>query len=350
MPNKEYFITNENLQKFAAQLLIGAKVIAPIKFGNNNIIDEITIETVKDINLNGFRTIEPLKSYLFKLIERVSTYFEGDVNPKPEKLVFFGARGCDIEAIEVLDYVYTQGEIKDSFYANNRAELTIIGADCTDCGRTCFCTMVNGKPYPIKMFDLNLTPVKDGYIVEIGTDKGRALIEANPELFEEAAKERANEKVKLRMNVADLLAKNNANYKVKLELKEIHQRNLENKAWKMLTKDCVECSACNFACPTCTCFLLLDQKAGEGGKRDKVWDACLKAGYTRVAGGSNPRGSLFQRLQNRYQCKFDYSHDRLGRYTCVGCGRCIDGCCGNIDMRKIFVELEKQVPLTAKLK
>jgi ferredoxin len=68
-----------------------------------------------------------------------------------------------------------------------------------------------------------------------------------------------------------------------------------------------------------------------------------------VAGGSNPRGKLYQRLQNRYHCKMDYSYDRLGRYTCVGCGRCIDGCAGNIDMRKIFAELERQAPLTAKL-
>jgi ferredoxin len=68
-----------------------------------------------------------------------------------------------------------------------------------------------------------------------------------------------------------------------------------------------------------------------------------------VAGGANSRPKLYERLQNRYHCKFDYSFDRLGRYTCVGCGRCIDGCAGNIDMRRIFVELEQQAPLTAKL-
>ena len=111
----------------------------------------------------------------------------------------------------------------------------------------------------------------------------------------------------------------------------------------------MECSACNFICPTCTCFLLLDQEKDKDKKceRYKVWDACLKASYAKVAGGANPRGKLHERLQNRYHCKFDYSFDRLDRYTCVGCGRCIDGCAGNIDMRKIFMELEKQAPFTA---
>ncbi|MFA4967585.1 MAG: hypothetical protein WC624_05135, partial [Candidatus Margulisiibacteriota bacterium] len=206
MANKEYFITNDNLQKFVAQLLNEAKVIAPIKFENKNIIEEITAEKIKDINLYGYRTVEPFKSYIFKLIEKVSNYFGEDVDPKPEKIIFFGARGCDIEAIEVLDSVYAEGDIKDGFYVNNRANLTIIGADCTDCGKTCFCTMMNGKPYSVKMFDINLTPLGDGYVAEIGTDKGRALIEDNKSLFAEAAKDPLNEKVKLRTNMVDLLS------------------------------------------------------------------------------------------------------------------------------------------------
>jgi len=168
-------------------------------------------------------------------------------------------------------------------------------------------------------------------------------------LFDEATAGKLEEKALNRQRVLDLLSQKNAKYKLKLGLSETHKRNLENKAWRTLTKDCVECSACNFTCPTCTCFLLLDQAGGGRFEKHKVWDACLKAGYARVAGGANPRGKLFERLQNRYHCKFDYSFDRLNRYTCVGCGRCIDGCAGSIDMRKIFVELERQVPLTAKL-
>jgi formate hydrogenlyase subunit 6/NADH:ubiquinone oxidoreductase subunit I len=168
-------------------------------------------------------------------------------------------------------------------------------------------------------------------------------------LFFEATADSLDKKERNRKKVAGLLDETNRSFRLKRDISESHKRNLENKIWKVLTKDCVECSACNFICPTCTCFLLLDQKNGKENERHKVWDACLKAGYQEVAGGSNPRGKLYERLQNRYHCKFDYSFDRLNRYTCVGCGRCIDGCAGNIDMRKIFVELEKQAPLTAKL-
>jgi len=346
---REHFLSKENFRDFIKELLNGGKVIAPVRFNDRNIIEEINESSIESINLTGFRAVEPFKSYIFKPIERVSSYFENDASPRPGKFVFLGARGCDLEALEVLDRVFLEGQFKDPFYAANRENIIIIGADCTDCGQTCFCTLVNGKPYPLKMFDLNLSPIDDGYLVEVGSDKGQRMVEENIGLFFEPLKPHQNEKAKLRQNVISRLAEVNNKFKLKLTHAEVHKLNLENPVWKTLTKDCVECSACNFICPTCSCFLLIDQKRDAGGERDKIWDACLKTGYTKVAGGANPRGRLFQRLQNRYQCKFDYSFDRLDRYTCVGCGRCINACAGNIDMRKIFVELEKQVPLTAKL-
>ncbi len=350
MSNKEYYLSNANFSELVKKLLAEARVIAPVEFNGRNILEEIREDSISNINLSGYRTVESFKSYIFKLIEQVSSYFGTDISPKPPKYVFLGARGCDTSSIEVLDNVYLEGPLKDTFYEANRKNITIISADCADCGKTCFCTMVNGKPYAIKMFDLNFSPMPNGFLVEVGSDRGREIVDKNPGLFTDAEAGMGKEKVVNRQKVLDRLAEINAGFKLKLELCEIHKRNIENKYWKVLTKDCVECSACNFICPTCTCFVLLDHKTTEGGKRDKVWDACLKSGYAKVAGGANARGKLYERLQNRYQCKFDYSYDRQGRYTCVGCGRCIDGCAGNIDMRKIFVELERQVPLTAKLK
>ncbi|HTY13640.1 MAG TPA: 4Fe-4S dicluster domain-containing protein [Candidatus Omnitrophota bacterium] len=350
MADRDRLITKENLEQLVRSLLAESRVIAPVRSFDGLALEEINGSSIGKIELSGYRTVESFKSWLFKPVEIVSDYFGPEVGSKAPKLVFFGVRGCDAEAIETLDNVYLEGPTREAFYEQNRKQITIITADCTDCGKTCFCNMVGSKPYALKIFDLNLSPVKDGYAVEIGSDRGREIVERNSSLFAETTPEVEREKVVSRQRMVNRLAENNAAFKLKLDLTEILRRNLENKFWKVLTKDCVECSSCNFICPTCSCFVLLDSPAAEGGRRDKAWDACLKAGYTRVAGGANPRGKLFERLQNRYQCKFDYSHARQGRYTCVGCGRCIDGCAGNIDMRKILVELERQVPLTAKLK
>jgi len=344
----QYFINSKDFLELVKRTLNGSTVIAPIEFDKKNRLELITSENFGNINLSGFRAVEPFKSYIFRLIEKVSKYFGGDEAPHGKILTIIGARGCDLEALEVLDRVFGEGDLKDPFYLKSRENMFIIGADCTDCGETCFCTTVKGKPFPQKLFDINLSPSFGGFVAEAGTEKGSKFILDSPDLFTEALETHIEEKERNRQRITSLVDEKNRQFHLRVKLSETHKANLTNKVWKTLTKDCVECSACNFICPTCTCFLLLDQdKNKDKYERFKVWDACLKASYAKVAGGANPRGKLHERLQNRYQCKFDYSFDRLDRYTCVGCGRCIDGCAGNIDMRKIFMELEKQAPFTA---
>jgi len=352
----EYFINQINFGYLVRKLLETSSVLAPVEQYGRNYIQAVTVDNIESINLFGYRTVEPFKSCFFAVDEVVSKYFGGENGPEPAELTILGARGCDLEALEVTDRVFSEGDFQDNFYSKRREKSFIIGADCTDCGATCFCTLVKGRPWPLQRFDLNLSPMAGGYLVEAGTERGKKFIEDYRSFFEAAAEAGLQAKVANRQKVLQRLAEVNRPYEFKQEIAASHRLNLENPAWKYLTKDCVECSACNLICPTCTCFLLADARgqvpgAGYQGEfeRHKIWDACLKSGYQKVAGGSNPRGKLSQRLQNRYHCKMDYSYERLARYTCVGCGRCIDGCAGNIDMRKIFAELERQAPLTAKL-
>jgi hypothetical protein len=347
-----YYITEENLTTFVGRLRNKALVIGPVEEWGQKHLEEIKADKPQTIDLAGYRTIETFKAAFFKVSEKVAAYFGGVNDAKTDQVILIGARGCDLEGIEVLDRVYLEGEFSDPGYARERKNKIIISADCTSCGRTCFCTMVGGKPFPTKLFDLNLSKIKGGDLVETGTEKGEELISSEADLFVPADEEKVRERNELREKVEAELETVNRDFKCRctIDWAEAHKINLENtKAWRTLTKDCVECSSCNFTCPTCSCFLLLDQPEADNSGRYKIWDACLKDGYARVAGGANSRPLLSERLQNRYHCKFDYSRDRLGRYTCVGCGRCIDGCAGNIDMRKVYAELVRQVPLTAKL-
>jgi sulfhydrogenase subunit beta (sulfur reductase) len=348
---KTQFISQENVKELARRLAGNGSVVGPVELNGQNILAEITAVNADQLNLSGYRTVEPLKSYLFQLIEKVGQYFSREEKPFGTRVWVLGARGCDLEALEVLDRVNLEGEFCDPLYRSRRERIGFIGVDCTACAKTCFCTLVGGKPYPTGNYDLSLSPVAGGFVAEARTERGEQLVVENPALFREVREAELNEHAGARRRMELRLEQNNLDFKLRLNLSDLHKINLENKVWKKLTKDCVECSACNFICPTCTCFLLLDSRSADEGEneRHKIWDACLKNGYARVAGGANSRPKLSERLQNRYHCKFDYSFDRLGRYTCVGCGRCIEGCAGNIDMRAIFKELERQAPLTAKL-
>jgi ferredoxin len=89
-------------------------------------------------------------------------------------------------------------------------------------------------------------------------------------------------------------------------------------------------------CPTCHCFLLFDEKRAQKAIRGRMWDACLYKSFARVAGGANPRKHLHERMRNRFEKKFDFFPSTIGKFACTGCGRCIDACAGDIDIREVL--------------
>ena len=70
--------------------------------------------------------------------------------------------------------------------------------------------------------------------------------------------------------------------------------------------------------------------------RNKQWDACLYRDFARTAGGGNPRPRRAERLRNRFDKKFSYFPEVLGRYACDGCGRCTEACIAAIDIRAVL--------------
>ena len=70
-----------------------------------------------------------------------------------------------------------------------------------------------------------------------------------------------------------------------------------------------------------------------------VWDVCFYPGYWRMAGNLSPKPRLIDRFQNRFSCKFSYFPDNYDFISCTGCGRCIEACPGNIDIRRCLSEL-----------
>jgi formate hydrogenlyase subunit 6/NADH:ubiquinone oxidoreductase subunit I len=122
-----------------------------------------------------------------------------------------------------------------------------------------------------------------------------------------------------------------------MDLRAAIEGSFESDLWKDFAKDCVECGACNFICCTCHCFLLADGVDADGRPaRTKLWDACLYKGFARTAGGGNPRPLRAERLRNRFDKKFSFFPQVLGRYACDGCGRCTEACIANIDIRDVL--------------
>jgi ferredoxin len=233
-----------------------------------------------------------------------------------------------------------KGEIKDPFYVGNRNKGTIISCDCSSPKETCFCTMLDLKPYPEEGFDLNLSKISEGLVVEVGSEEGKRLISNDRELFLEASAEQVKERDGNRAATLSEVKEQNRKFAVSKPYQELTKDKLGSPVWGRYSGRCLGCAACLSVCPTCHCFLLYDQKMDESFERVRVWDFCYHRGYARVAGGPNPRPTMSDRFKNKYIDKFDFSMANFGTYACTGCGRCVEACLANIDMRQVFKDLE----------
>jgi sulfhydrogenase subunit beta (sulfur reductase) len=334
-----YFLTDSNLVQFFNWLEKRGDLFVATRDEEGNVGVKPYGDT-GDFTYPGVRAFQPLKPLFFSALEEVAEYPSTESTIAESKpFTIIGAAGCDLRAIEALDKVFLEGDFKDPFYEERRSKSLIIGFDCTDPLETCFCTLVGVNPYGEKGFDLNLTKIEGGYVVEVGSDKGKEVIEANMGIVKSATENHLSQREALRSKTKEAVEKHSKEFKPPASWRDVLGKAYDDGTWTRNVETCVECGACLFICPTCQCFLLYDQKLADRYKRLKMWDTCAYRGFTQVAGGANPRERLVERFRHRYYHKLDYFPKNYNFEACTGCGRCIVACPGKIDMRKVLREI-----------
>ena len=296
----------------------------------------------RKLEFNELRVCQPVKEFLFPLREIAAVFPDPVESPAVKPFAVYGLKDCDLRAIQVLDKVFAEEEFCDPSYLQRRKKMLIISSDCYNPFESCFCLMMEGDVYPQGGYDLNISKIKDGYIIQAGSDKGLMVLRENESLFagvpHAAISERDANRAQARKQLENILA----DYQFDAPINQIVNDGCESDIFDNEAKECVECQACTRICPTCHCFYLYDEKQDDYYQKLKIWDSCVRLDYATVAGGENPRRMLTNRTLHRLMHKFVYFLERYGIQMCVGCGRCIDACAGESNIRDILKKLYEE--------
>jgi sulfhydrogenase subunit beta (sulfur reductase) len=244
-----------------------------------------------------------------------------------------GIRPCDAKAFLLVKANFDTPGYKDPYWIKSYEFTTWIGYACNTPSRTCFCTTAGCGPFHEQGLDLLLMDAGDHYLLKILTRKGQKLItaagwdskehsdDARQEM--ETLKRAAEEKITARISTDKLKDKKTT------EL-------FEASFWEEVAFACINCGTCTYVCPTCWCFDIQDETFGLSGIRMRNWDSCMYPLFTLHGSGHNPRNTKMQRVRQRFMHKLKYYVDKYGDgIQCVGCGRCVQHCPVNIDIRKV---------------
>ena len=314
------------------------ELIAPVKRDNLVVFDRV--DSAGEVLFNYSNTVKSAKELLLPQSETLFTYnsmdhsasIETHFNDAAPKLLF-GVRPCDAKSFLLLDKVFDGERYKDAYYLNRRANTLVVTIGCVQPRTTCFCTSVNGGPFSEDGSDLMLIDIGDAYVVKVTSDRGAGLLEGAE--LEDAGED---DLASMKRVIQDA----EASMSPKLAI-EGRQENLESifddPIWGPLTEKCLGCGVCTYLCPTCHCFDIIDEARDSQGERIRLWDSCQFSQFTLQASGFNPRLTNKERLRQRVMHKFSYFPKNYGLTGCVGCGRCIQECPVNLDIRDVLNDL-----------
>ena len=249
-------------------------------------------------------------------------------NDRPKRrYAFFGVRSCDVASIAILDRILLHDLFRDLVYDGRRDGNFVVAVQCTQASATCFCASMGTGPRSRGGFDLALTELSDGFVVEVGSDAGAEIL-AELKSTEATVEAQQEAQARIESSAAQQVRRLDTN-----GIKELLYENFEHPRWDNVAERCLTCANCTMVCPTCFCTTIDDvtDVTGDHAERWRRWDSCFTLGHSYIHGGS-VRASGKARYRQWLTHKVASWIDQFGTSGCVGCGRCITWCPVGIDI------------------
>lgn len=243
------------------------------------------------------------------------------------KRAFLGVRACELAAIAIQDRVFLSEPYVDQGYRSRRENSLLIAVNCTQAASTCFCHSAETGPECQSGFDLALTELDDGFVIEVGSDRGRAILD---QLVTVAISEdQIARAAKRRQQAVDQQSRALPG----TNLRDALLSQWEHPHWQEVGERCLGCTNCTMVCPTCFCSTVDDvaDLSGDSVSRTRHWDSCFNLSFSRMSHGV-PQNKIAHRYRQWLTHKLGSWHDQFDTSGCVGCGRCIAWCPVGIDI------------------
>lgn len=295
---------------------------------------------------NGPQAIKPQLFKPREVVWRVVRNASGQLVFEPnqaesEPIAMIGARACDLAAMAIQDNVFLQRQHVDPHYQARRNQLFVVAVNCSYSSQNCFCVSAGSGPEVKQQYDLLMTEIHDGFVVQAGSERGQDILlklqlDFTKKLQDRLATDVIQKTIAMQTKVMPL--NNN------VVLRDLLFSNLNHPHWEEVASRCLSCGNCTQVCPTCFCHSEVEAPDLDGHQSDHVreWDSCFTAGHSYIS-GKVVRDDTAKRYRQWLTHKVGSWFDQFGESGCVGCGRCISWCPVGIDITESLKSIVEDV-------
>jgi len=327
-------LTKDQFNEFVNELIASNRVVG-VKEKEKNFFVFDDLDEASELKL-GYdvaylsprKYFQPPRETLLKFTTTPKVNAEPVVEAEP--FILLGVHPYDMKAINQMTAAFSKDN-KDTNYLARREAATIICSDPQAATDWSFWPWMNATTVD-KGWDLFVTDIGDAYVIEVGTDKGKALLEKNSKATD-ATSEQTSKRDEIRGNLKNLCKADRAINVPAQDIGALVSKSEDHPVWEENAEKCYSCGTCNQVCPTCYCFDVREEMNLEltGGERVRRWDGCLLQDFASVASGENFREHRTNRFRHRIMRKCTYVPQIVeDDLACVGCGRCSSQCLPDI--------------------
>jgi NAD(P)H-flavin reductase/formate hydrogenlyase subunit 6/NADH:ubiquinone oxidoreductase subunit I len=341
-------IMKEDFEKFVSSLINdnSLNVIGVKAKGNKFAFGQLNSSS--ELRLDYDVTLLPPKKYFFPQRETLVTYDVANgffaKDPTHLKLtVIIGVHPYDIVALLHMDEIFRETK-SDPYYFEKRKSSIIIGVNIQNMSKWCFAPQMGCATIDYG-YDLMLTDLGNRYAINVGSQKGEALLDKYAKNVTDAF---ARDIQLVGQKKQEIINSSQQKFNFPTELiPELLSKTYEKSGfWEKHAEKCLACGSCVLVCPTCYCFDVKEEPdlSLKEGERIRTWDGCLLEDFAKIASGENFRPTRPTRYRHRYFKKGKYLFDRFGFVSCVGCGRCSSNCLPDIaNPVNLFNDMNQEV-------